>query len=403
MLYVLRYRVSESSLQLGLRIHIGLSCTLLWKAVGIVLALWTLYYGFKAIKWALTVRGLLVLLHGALIVCTQDAPTGLEEMPEFGTSLGCSDAPYIYNGTEQTFMIPIAARNGASTAFDIRGGSIGTILIADGAPDATEIKYTMTLRSTSEALVQKVHFAYPETDASGTVTRSRLIVDTPYLTAADAGHCMRHDVTVFLPPTLRQLHVQARALAHVSFAPGTTASSLDQLLVTLFALDSRNILVPSASVVARAQRFDVYRGYVVGEATIVEELDIETQRGDAIANVKIAPAAPTDPEHPKTAILRTASGGGRSDFVYLGSKAFTRNIQARHSASKNADMYLTYTGADVNGKVELVSKSFTLTGARSLSRGPGSVETGDWTHFVGNKDGGDEIRVDSRGWTGLYF
>ena len=323
-------------------------------------------------------------------------------MPEFGTSLGCSDAPYIYKGAEQTILIPIATRNGDSSAFDVRGGSIGTILIADGEADATEIKYTMTLRSTSEALLEKVHLAYPETDSSGTITRSRLIVDTPHLT--DAGQCMRHDVTVYLPPNLRKIHIQARSLAHVSFAPGTTAANLDQLLVTLFALDPRNILVPSASVVPRTQRLDAYRGYVVGEATIVEELDIETQRGDAIANVKIYPAAPADPEHPKIAILHTASGGGRSDFAYLGSKAFTRNIQARHSASKNADMYLTYRGADINGKVQLVSQSFTVTGAKSLTRGrPGGIETGVWTHFVGNQDGGDEIRIDSRGWTGLYF
>lgn len=337
----------------------------------------------------------------ALIELTQDAPTGLEGMPAFGTSLGCADAPYIYKGSEVTLMVPIG-ENGASSAVDMRGGSVGTILIADGPADATEIKYTMTLRTTKEALLQQVLVTEPEKSSDGTVLRSRLIIDTPHMSDKNAGECMRYDVTVFLPPKLERIHVQARTLAHVSFAPGTTAAHLQQLLVTLYALDARNILVLSESVVAKMQQFDAYRGYIVGESSIAEELSIETQRGDAVANVKIRPAPPADPEHPEPAILRTVSGGGRSDFAYLGSKAFTRSISALHSASKNADTYLTYRGADVNGKIQLRSKSYTLTGAQSL-KGKASEGEEEWTHYVGNKDGGDEIRVDSRGWTGLYF
>lgn len=328
-------------------------------------------------------------------------------MPQFSTSLGCLNAPYIYNSSEVHLSIPLATRS-SSSSIDIRGGSVGVITIADGDADATEIKYEITIRATQEDLLSKINFVYPDANADGSITRSRLILDTPSLPQADETQCMRYDVKMYLPPNLKKMHVQAHAVAHAQFAPGTRGgASMEQLKVTLYALNQNNLLVPSADVAVKNLQLEVYRGWLVGEAQIVDNLSIETQRWDAVANVKIAPAPPADHAHPTKAMLQTATGAGRADFVYLGSKAFIRPIQALHTSSRNADMYLTYRGSGFNGKIGMDSKSFTITGAQrfkpSMMRRDDDSTPSQWTHFYGDPDGGDEITVNSRGWTGLYF
>ncbi|KAF8971105.1 hypothetical protein BDZ97DRAFT_1787742 [Flammula alnicola] len=336
------------------------SCTLLWKAIGIVLTLYALYYGFKMIRWAFT-----------------DAPTGLEGMPEFSTSLGCSDAPYIYNNSQVTIDVPVGTRRHDS-AFDIRGHGVGTI---------------------TEDLLKDVAFVNSDIRDDGVVTRSRLIIETSRIPGVDSKQCMRFDVKVYLPPNLKTMHVASHSVAHLQFAPGTRAN-LDELFVTLYAQENQN------NYLSPKLHLEVYRGWIVGDASIVGETNIATQRGDGVANVKISPAAPADPSNPEKAILRTSTGAGRSDFTYLGSKAFRRNIEATHTSSRNADMYLTYRNADFNGKIAMVSGSYTMTGAQSFKNpvaGNGDDTTPKWTHFVGNQDGGDVIRVNTRGWTGLYF
>jgi hypothetical protein len=373
-----------------------------------VLVGYLLYAGFKAVRWAMTVSYFLdwnMHSQNLLLNPTKDAPTGLEGMPQFSTSLGCLNAPYIYNSSEVHISIPLATRSGSSS-FDVRGGSVGTITIADADAGATEIKYEITIRATQEDLLQKLNIVYPDANADGSITRSRLILDTPSI--IDETQCMRYDVKMYLPANLKKMHVQAHAVAHAQFAPGTRGgASMEQLKVTLYALNQNNLLVPSAEVAVQNLQLEVYRGWLVGEAQIVDNLSIETQRWDAVANVKIAPAPPADPAHPSKAMLRTATGAGRADFVYLGSNAFIRPIQAMHTSSRNADMYLTYRGSGFNGKIGMDSKSYTMTGAQkfkaSMMRRDEESTPSQWTHFYGDPDGGDEITVNSRGWTGLYF
>lgn len=67
-------------------------------------------------------------------------------MPTYGTSLGCLDAPHIYNSFKVMFSIPMGAHK-LDHAFDIRGDALGTVTIAEGSAGAREIKYTMTLRT----------------------------------------------------------------------------------------------------------------------------------------------------------------------------------------------------------------------------------------------------------------
>jgi hypothetical protein len=160
------------------------------------------------------------------------------------------------------------------------------------------------------------------------------------------------------------------------------------------------MILPSKDVTSQRQALEVYRGWIVGDASIVKETSITTQRGDGIANVKLHPTPLSDSE---PAVLRTTTGSGRSDFFYLGEKAFKRPIDSTHISSKNADVYLTYSGAEFSGKIEMSSKSHTMIGAQKITPDDDDASESTWTHYVGDINGSDGISVSSRGWTGLYF
>ena len=316
-------------------------------------------------------------------------------MPAFSTSLGCMDAPHLYNGSKVTFMAPMNPLH-QDHAFYARGGAVGTFTLADGEADAQEIKYEMVMRASDEALLKDIYFEYPDYNDDHTVARSRVIMTTPAIS------CVRFDITMYVPPSLKKLHVALHTTAHVQFAPGAHINAED-LFVTLYSMDSNNIIVPGEHVTAQRQTLEIYRGWIVGDASIVKETSITTQRGDGVANVKLHPSPPSDSDALEPAILRTTTGAGRSDFFYIGEKAFKRPIDSIHISSRNADMYLTYSGAEFSGKIEMSAKSFSMTGAQKIAPGIGNDDEKTWTHFVGDMNGDDKIFVSSRGWAGLYF
>lgn len=320
-------------------------------------------------------------------------------MPAFGTSLGCNDAPHLYNGSKVTFMAPVSTHH-QDHVFYTRGGAVGTLTLADGDADADEIKYEIVLRASDEALLKFVFFDYPEYDEDKIISKSRVVMTTPH---ASGGSCIRFDMTMYVPPNLKKLDIALHTTAHVQFAAGAHVNTED-LFVTLFSLDSSNIIVPSEHVTSQRQALEVYRGWIVGDASIVKETSITTQRGDGVAHVKLHPALPSDSNISDPATLRTTTGAGRSDFFYLGEKAFKRPIDSTHISSRNADVYLTYSGAEFSGKIEMSSKSFSMTGAQRISTiGNDDENSLKWTHYVGDINGGDRMSVSSRGWTGLYF
>jgi len=360
----------------------GLDCSLFWKATAIILGLYTIYYGFKAIRWALTPK-----------------QTGLENMPVFSTSLGCMDAPHLYNGSQVTFMAPVNTEQ-QDHGFLASGGAVGTLTLADGEPDAQEVKYEMVLRASDEALLDNVYFEYPEYNDERIITRSRVSMTTP---RGSDGSCVRYDMTMYVPPSLKKLDIVLHTTTHVQFAAGAHINT-ENLFVTIYSMDSNNMIVPSKDITSQRQALEVYRGWIVGDASIVKETSITTQRGDGVSNVKLHPAPPSDSNSPEPAVLRTTTGSGRSDFFYLGEKAFKRPIDSTHISSKNADVYLTYTEAEFSGKIDITSKSYTMTGAQKITTGrPIDNDVSKWTHYVGVINGGDRISVTSRGWTGLYF
>ncbi|KAJ4468198.1 hypothetical protein J3R30DRAFT_1682837 [Lentinula aciculospora] len=360
----------------------GLNCGLFWKAVGIVAAFFVIISVGKFIWWALT-----------------PSPTGLEGMPIFSESLGCLDASFLYNGGETTITIPVGDRH--DHAVDVHGDGVGTFTVTEAPADMTEIQYKLTIQTNDQSLLDQVTLQYPAARPDGSSDGiSRLLIGTPRLNR-DSSSCIRYDVTMYIPKTLKKLHILPHAVAHVRFDPQAHID-LEDTFVTLYDMDKRNLIEPSENLRSTSLSLEVYRGWIVGHAAIVNETTITTQRGDGVANVNVHPTPPANPTNPEPVSLRTTTGAGRTDLYFENDKAYPhRPIKSIHSSSRNADVYLTYKNAEFDGNVKLDSSSFTATGAKSYSLG--GQGKGQWTHWVGDMDGKDEIFIKSRGWTGLYF
>ena len=229
------------------------------------------------------------------------------------------------------------------------------------------------------------------------VAKSHFVIESPRPPLLRSGKfCLKYDVTISVPPALKKLRIVPYTDSHIRFASGTRLN-LDTLYVNVYGKSTNNMIVVSRDIHARKLSLEVHRGWIVGEAPIIEETSISTQRGDGVANIKIF----SDSNATQKAILQTTTGAGRSDFTYMGhSNAPKRQIQSVHLSSRNGDLHLNYHEAKFNGKIQLQSRAYTVVGATSFSA---STQDTQWTQFVGSQDGTDEIHVNSRGWTGLYF
>ncbi|KAI0633887.1 hypothetical protein C8Q77DRAFT_1158016 [Trametes polyzona] len=356
----------------------GMRCGLFWKAFGIVLLL---FLGYQAVRLA--------------IWAVKPKPTGLEGMPEFSKSLGCADVPYLYNGTKMEIDLPVGSHKG-DHSIDVRGGAYGTIVLAQGSADLKEIRYELTVRTDTPALLDSVLLDYPvPEDVSDGMRNSRLQLVTP---SDLADGCMRFDATIFLPRSLRTLHVQAHALTQIKFDPDSNFN-LDKLSVSMYRLDPLTMLLPAEGMHAQSMKLQLTRGWLVGDVTIVDQVSLTTQNGDAVLNVRVHPA-PSSAEPPAPARLLTSSGAGRADVTWVshdGEGVPHRPVDATHHTSMGGEVYLTYKDAAYNGTVDLSAKSFSASGLQNAFKQDGGLP------YVGSREGVDHMLVKAQGWVGLYF
>ncbi|KAI8994087.1 hypothetical protein BD414DRAFT_481389 [Trametes punicea] len=314
-------------------------------------------------------------------------------MPQFSTSLGCAAAPHLYNGGKMDIHVPVGL-NRDDHSVDIRGAAVGTIILAEGEADLKDIKYELTLRTDKPELLDVVNLVYPTPqDVEDNIESSRLQLATP--SAIQSG-CMRFDVIMYLPPTLRTLHVEAHAVSHIKIDPDSNVH-LDKLSVTMFQLDTRNLLLPTEGVHAQSMKLQLTRGWLVGDVTIVDDATLNTQNGDAVLNVHVHPA-PSSADPPAPARLTTTTGAGRADVWWVTHPGVPhRPIDSTHHSSMSNEMYLTYTGANFNGTVDLGANSFIASGLQNAFRQDGGLP------YVGSRNGVDKMLVKAQGWVGLYF
>ncbi|KAK7472863.1 hypothetical protein VKT23_000971 [Stygiomarasmius scandens] len=321
-------------------------------------------------------------------------------MPEFSTSLACSDASHVYNGGETSIKVAVGSEK-FNHALDIHGSAIGTIIITEAAANATDVEYKMTIKSNDAQLLEQITFQYPSADED--VADSRLYISTPRIENPEST-CLRYDITMYIPKNLKKLHVGPHVASQVKFDPHAHID-LNSLYVTLFSLSDHNMILPAENFRANKMALEVYRGWIVGDVSIVNTTSITTQRGDGVANVHVHPTAPLDPSEPDPVFLQTTTGAGRTDVFFNTDKAFPhRPIRSAHTSSKNADVYLNYGDAEYDGRIQLDSKSFTVTNAHNFAPIQEPVNGQPrWTHWVGDQDGEDRMFIKSKGWIGLYF
>ncbi|KAL6307841.1 hypothetical protein BKA93DRAFT_21842 [Sparassis latifolia] len=359
----------------------GMRCGLFWKAFGIVCLL---FLGWQAIKlaiWAVTPK-----------------PTGLEGMPEFSTSLGCSNAPYIYNATDTTFLVPVGLNN-ADHEIEILGKAVGTLTFVQGDSDATDVKYDITLRADQDGLFDSILLQHSTAyEIEHGISNSHTRLATTYESSA----CMRYDIKVSVPPTLKNLAVSTRTVTHIKFDTDSMFD-FDKLSVSMRAMmETGHLLLPHTGVHAGMLLFDISRGWLVGDVAIVDKTTLSTSKGDAVMNVHVHPV-PSTADLPATAELQTTTGTGRTDVFFVSSAGHVhRPISSTHSSLRGGEMYLTYKEAEFKGEVDLSAKSYSASGLQGSMMRHGGM--GGELPWVGDKNGGDKIVAQSpNGWIGLYF
>lgn len=319
-------------------------------------------------------------------------------MPAYSTSLGCASARYLYGDSETVIKVPMGTLE-ADHAFEIKGGAMGTFTVAEGSPDSTEVEYKIALRSDEKALFDKTTLQYPE--VADQIKSSRLLITTPFISSSSKS-CMRFDITIYVPPSLKKLKIGSYATTQIKVDSDYGLEALKDLTIRLDDGDDRNMILPSTNLKAETMTLQAYQGWIVGDVSIVDTASINTRLGAAVTNVHIHPLAPTDLANPKQVVLNTSTGSGRTDIFYINDKSTVhRPILSTHNSVRSGDVYLTYKESEFSGLVSLKSSSFSATGLQPYSK-PLDATLTNWTHWVRDKDGADRISVSSKGWTGLY-
>lgn len=321
-------------------------------------------------------------------------------MPEFNVSLGCHvDAPYIYNDGEVMKLIAVEGSN-AEHRLVVNGANVSTITVLENHPDATEVEYRINIRSS-----QKEALEYVNIDTYG--TNSLTIGTNPI---QPLPYCMRFDVKMYVPPNVKRLWIKSTPDTHLSFGAGTQIAGIDHLEIFLAGSSANNIIRPIPDILAKKVTLKAAGGWIVGEATAVNQFQVSSEHGNVTINLNITHAAPSDPANPEKVSVESITGPGRTDITVTGSKASKRKIEDMHTSVGAGDMYLTYKDAEYNGKIMMYSKSYAVTGSASKFKVPQEHHKGAeehiprWTHFAGNPDGGDELFITSReGYSRLYF
>lgn len=316
----------------------------------------------------------------------QPPGTGLENMPEYGVSLGCDDSKD-YHGL--IFTVGTIHPELAQHSLDLRGGVVGTVHILQGDSDATDVKYEIRTYTDSKELGSQFAVKSPRPDdvLSGR-DLSRVEVATPI--DLDRS-CMRYDMKLILPPRLRELHIRALSTTQIKMSP-LAEVVLDKLVVNMYGTDVRNMLLVSKTFHANLSDFSLTRGWLVGSNQISNRTVISTHLGDAVTDLHIAPS-PSAANGTGLAELQTTTGAGRTNIFYKRRPESGRPIRSTHNSwHRSGDIYLDYSQAKFQGKVNIAAKSFNAPGLKQ--------KNGAGWMFVGDQDV-DELIIASKGWVGL--
>ncbi|EJD35631.1 hypothetical protein AURDEDRAFT_117328 [Auricularia subglabra TFB-10046 SS5] len=345
----------------------GVRCDLICKALGIVVLIYALIGGYKFIKWIVTPE-----------------PTGLENMPAFSSSLGCTKGKYFFGPDHSkdgvSYTIPL---QGSTPVLRVNfdGAAAGTVVLTQGETD-TEAEVTLKLRTNQEPLL---------TDVSATSSSSSWQLKTPSGRTANDDACMRFDAVLAVPKTLRNLTLVSTSILQVQFAQGSSFQ-LHSLDVSLHSRSALNMLLPHADISAEHAAIELHGGYLVGTLALRGSANINTKRGDTITKLTLA----ADGKPDAAPQLTTATGSARGDFTYVNADA--RPINAEHT-STGGDLYLRYASSAFSGPIDIEAKSWTAKGGVENF----GMHNPHGKPYVGDEKGTDRLKIRTSGWVGTYF
>ncbi|KAH8828304.1 hypothetical protein DL96DRAFT_1602620 [Flagelloscypha sp. PMI_526] len=325
--------------------------------------------------------------------------------PVYSESLGCHNAPFIYNSSSFSLFSPMGKDNN-NHVLDIKGLAVGTISLARGDDDLKEVMYEITIRTNDEERLDGIHITQPHiTDDSETVLTSRLMINTGFVKPESEDSCVRFDIVLYMPPSLEKIHVASHAAqTHVRFDPDVDMEVLKSLFVTLYSTSSQNLILPHERLRSPKMSLEVFNGWIVGDILVHDDTKIKTQRGHGVTDVKVhASGSPSD----TPASLYTVTGGGRTDIEYVGGSERRAMRNVHLSTDPDAKMFLKYSDAAFSGRIEMGAPKFESPKIQPLESTVGIEEHDDsimhrqWTHYYNDVNGPDELNIDSRGWAAL--
>lgn len=267
------------------------------------------------------------------------------------------------------------------------GGAVGTLVLAPSlASDAdnTTVALHTSIRTNEKGLLSQVKVEKSRTG------KSSLGIQTPS-SSENEDACMRYDLKLYLPPALRHLTIASQSVVQVKFSDEFTPafSRLETVIIKLSSISSVNMLLPTADLLSENIELSMKGGYLSGSLSISGSTSINTGTGDAITNVKLVTAESSFVESK----LSTKTGSGQSTFVYENLES--KRVQNEHRVFGKGDLRLTYEKARFNGIVDVNAQSYSLSGVRK------DLESD--LRYVGNKEGGDSLKIISDGWVKVNF
>lgn len=304
-------------------------------------------------------------------------------MPEYGTSLGCTSAPFVY--PKDTFFSQVTDETNFN--MDIVGGAVGTVFLTRG--DSSGVVVKMLLTTDEEPLLEKSAVLMQEES-----TNVLFSLSTP-LSSISEDACMRFDLIVQIPKELNTFSLKSQSIVHVKYDERAPLS-LKNLTIDLTSKMKDNLILPDTEIGADEVSLTMRGGYLVGSLSFRTEARVWTKYGDTITNLHVNPL-PISKHLNYPSRLITSGGSGRTDIVYSNSEG--RVISSSHSSAQG-DLYLTYRDTEYNGPITVQAKSTTSTNVQREMRGAPGSKPEMW---VGDKEGDDRLDVKSSGWVGLYF
>ncbi|PAV20287.1 hypothetical protein PNOK_0291400 [Pyrrhoderma noxium] len=335
----------------------GLNCGYFFLSLGIVILGYLAWSIIKLVWWAAT-----------------PAPSGLENIPKFSTSLGCLDASHLFTDPEaqgtlnhNSLLYTMDVDSDAGFQLRLFGGAVGTLVLAPSLAsdtDNTTVALHTSIRTNEKGLLSQVKIEKSRTG------KSSLGIQTPS-SSENEDACMRYDLKLYLPPALRHLTIASQSVVQVKFSDEFTPafSRLETVIIKLSSISSG--------------------GYLSGSLSISGSTSINTGTGDAITNVKLVTTESSFVESK----LSTKTGSGQSTFVYENLES--KRVQNEHRVFGKGDLRLTYEKARFNGIVDINAQSYSLSGVRK------DLESD--LRYVGNKEGGDSLKIISDGWVKVNF